>query len=33
MSLVMQRETTEYVYIGIDGDLITGDAEVAFLDA
>ena len=33
MSLVMQRETTEYVYIGVEGDTVSGDVEVAFLDA
>lgn len=33
MSISLQRETTEFVYVGVTGDLITGDAEVAFLDA
>lgn len=33
MSLVLQRETTEYIYIGVDGDTVDGDAELAFLDA
>ena len=33
MSITLQRETTEFVYIGVTGDTISGDAEVAFLDA
>jgi len=33
MSLILQRETTEYVYIGVTGDKVSGVAEVAFLDA
>ena len=31
--LSMQRETTEYIYIGINGDVPTNDVEFAFLDA
>lgn len=30
MTLVLQRETTEYVYIGITGSTVSGEVEVAF---
>lgn len=33
MSLVMQRESTEYIYLGVAGDLPSVGAELAFLDA
>jgi hypothetical protein len=33
MTLVIQRETTEYVFFGITGDPPATDQEVAFLDA
>ena len=33
MSVTLQRESTEYVYVGVTGDVPSGDVEVAFLDA
>lgn len=33
MSLVMQRESTEYIYLGVAGDVPSVGAECAFLDA
>ncbi len=33
MSITLQRETTEYVYVGIQGSTVTGDVEMAFLEA
>jgi hypothetical protein len=33
MSLVLQRETTEYIYFGVEGPIVTGAVELAFLAA
>lgn len=33
MTATLQRESTEYVYIGVTGDIPSVGAEVAFLDA
>jgi hypothetical protein len=33
MTLVIQRETTEYLYFGVTGDIPSVSAEVAFLAA
>ena len=33
MAVTVQRESTEYLYIGVTGDVPAGDVEVAFLDA
>jgi len=33
MALTIERESTEYLYVGVTGTVVTGAVEVAFLDA
>ena len=33
MSVTLQRESTEFVYVGVTGDVPSGSVEVAFLEA
>lgn len=33
MSVTLQRESTEFVYVGVTGDVPSGSVEVAFLTA
>lgn len=33
MTATLQRESTEYVYVGVTGDIPSVGAEIAFLDA